>query len=909
MGTGVPVVGRVAGLPARVVERLSGRLAGELSALLRLEEELAEARSALADRLHAEVPGAQPALRRLLLAVKRDCHNARELDRRPHHPEWTALVERVGPAAERVVALEARHRGLLADFGALFEWERSRQRRALAAQLQDAAFVRGLALASPDLVVALRERADGVERSARRDARADAALLRYVTRAAVKVSPFSTFTPVAVGALRRGSGSAAVRLRGSGWRARSLVRLRRYLLQQYADLLVRYAPLRDALPVALNDSLVEVEPGCFLFLRPGRWVPDLEHGALRFRADALVRAELPRARVARLAAELAGGRTTTGELARAVDDGREGCASAAELDRLLELGLLLPVLPWPAHEGYLERRMCAALRALPGVPGLDGFLEPLERLVALEEGYASSADPVASLRDLLRVSDELLEAALRLAGVDPGRITRRGSDAFRVYEDVLLQPREERAAPAVFQLSRSSAEGALRSASQLVRLSALFDTRHDLRHTLAALARRAWPGRATVSALELFHHAQPLWRDYTRFRAECWKSSARGVTWNPLGLAEVEALGALRAGTLAALPGALVRDGEEVRLPEEAVARLLACVPGAYTDAAEWGACAFLLPASADGSRWVLSRLGEGTGRFGSRYTPAMDPDLRRRYATHLAARSVLELGGEPVELLDLLCVQGDTLNVHEPQTHGLLTLPGEDAALPPRRRVRLAELRVEPDGPGGLPTLRGLDGRRFLPVHLGLAFEAFIPPVLRFLCAFGPSELSPVLPPQTREQAGDVVLSRRTVLGGLVLRRSAWTLPSARLAAALGEADDARAFVQSNRLRESWGVPERVFLSEPMPNPHFGRVFKPQYVDFGSPLFLPLLRSALEEETVTAVEMLPDFGTYPRDGAGERRALEVLVDSVALRPAHARAASLQVGALAGRTPASVAGG
>jgi hypothetical protein len=138
--------------------------------------------------------------------------------------------------------------------------------------LDNRRFLRGIALASPLLVreaYRLREKADTGRPKERR--RLEMSLLRYLSRAALKLSPYSTLTRVALASVVTDLGQGDVRLVGSEWRERSLLRIKRYLLDQYQEMLFRHAPFRERLLVEFNSSIVEFSPGRFLFLRPGRW--------------------------------------------------------------------------------------------------------------------------------------------------------------------------------------------------------------------------------------------------------------------------------------------------------------------------------------------------------------------------------------------------------------------------------------------------------------------------------------------------------------------------------------------------------------------------------------------------------------------------------------------------------------
>ncbi len=906
-GPAAPVIARVAGLPVDVVEQLSSGLGAWAVADARLEARLGELRAALADRLHAVVPTVDGPLRRLALAVRRDCHNGRPLARHLAAPQWSALCDAAGDLAAEVAEREAHAARRAAAFRAEVEAERERGRRVLAGVAGDPGFLRGLALASDDLPRAARALAAG-----RADAGAEAALLRYLCRAAVKVSPFSTFTAVALGVAGPGAGRSGLRLRGARRTERSLVRLRRFRLQQCLDALARVPAFRDRLPVVFNDSAVETEPGRLLMLRPGRWEGDAERATLRFRPDDLVRTSPGTPLAAHAAAVLARGTPTYAALAATLVRGAAAhgeAASASDVERLLDLGVIRLAFPWPVHEAHLEAALAAHLRALPADPALAPFSGLLERLVELEHGYATAADPAASVREMRRLTAQLCQAAASAAGVAAAPDGPGGPDAHDLYEDVLVRRADSPASPVV-RLSARAARRALRSAAPLVRLATLFDRRHELRATLADFAAERWPGRGEVPALELFSAAQPLWRDYLRFRAREWKDHDRTRGWNPRGLAAVDALKAWRERVIGALAGCAAADGDVHRVDARALGALLDEVPAAYTDPAGRGACLFLQPASTDGSLWRLNAVREGTGRFGSRYTPLLDDPARGRYAAHLAARGTAVAGGERAFLLDVQCVAGDTLNVHDPLCPAVLAFPGDHAGVAPHRRVRLGELRVCFGGGGAV--LRDASGRRLLPVHLGLAFEAYIPSIARFLCAFGPGEMGTLLPGRAWRDEGEVRVAPRTLLGNLVVHRRGWSAPAAPLAAALADVDVARAFGAANRLRAEWGIPERVFVSRPAPHGTHGTVHKPQYIDFSCPLFIPLLRAAVDgAERVAFEEMLPTPAMCPRDGAGERRAVEVLVDSITFRRPAARTrpgATTHV-AHTGRTPAASAAG
>ena len=84
-----------------------------------------------------------------------------------------------------------------------------------------------------------------------------------------------------------------------------------------------------------------------------------------------------------------------------------------------------------------------------------------------------------------------------------------------------------------------------------------------------------------------------------------------------------------------------------------------------------------------------------------------------------------------------------------------------------------------------------------------------------------------------------------------------------------------------------SAGLPGQVFVSEKMPLKFLGgEIRKPQYLNFSSPLFLPIIRSIMKAglPRLWFEEMLPLPENYPKDAAGRQGATEIQLDTLALR-------------------------
>ena len=65
--------------------------------------------------------------------------------------------------------------------------------------------------------------------------------------------------------------------------------------------------------------------------------------------------------------------------------------------------------------------------------------------------------------------------------------------------------------------------------------------------------------------------------------------------------------------------------------------------------------------------------------------------------------------------------------------------------------------------------------------------------------------------------------------------------------------------------------VPDRVFVIEKISKAHRKAVYKPQYIDFTSPLLVSVFQAAVKEAEITLEEQLPEPAVFPSDAAGDR--------------------------------------
>lgn len=882
---------RVSGLPPSLMAAFSTRLPELRRELDESEADLAHRRGQLVDALYALIGDADPEVRHALLRVKRDAYNARPLERHRESPDWPLLEEVAGDLLTPVLDLERRRDERRKRADEAYATALDEEQRTLQRTVEDEAFARGLAAASQVVSQAAeRWRRRPVERFRSRDLRLSMTLLRYVSRAAVKLSPFSTFTAVGLGRVRPSPEPGPARFTNGPWRARSLVRVRRFVLDQVGGLLRLNPHVRERLPVALNDSLGRLTDGRCNWLRPNRWVYDESQAKLVFQAESLVRAPVPETWLQTVKESLAPGGVTWRSLERSLR--RRGEASE-DLDRWLDAGLLVQPLPWPEEAGHLERHIADGLAEILERAGQDGLgeddLSPLEavllrlrELLELETGLADARRPDQVHRRLATLLQEIEDSAVRAAGLDGDTEIPKPSP-HDVYEDVFLEPAapEHRHSGVIAEVPSTSVHQALDDVEPLLRLSRLFNHRHEILLSLSAFCRRSWPDRQRVGLLECFAAFQPHFQDFVRWSLASRDGEGWSATWNPLELPAVDDLAEHRSAARRGLEGCLeVVDGE-TRVRRSALARLLAPVPRSFTGG-PGGASLFLQQADPGGELWMVNRVKEGTGRYASRYTPAMSPPLRRAYTSLLAEDG--DRGPAGGEFLDLYCPQGDTLNIHTPQTPKVLLFPEAGSRLPAGRRVSLGDLHVHWDDRPAPAVLGDAGDGRYTTVHLGLAHVDYMPTLFKFLCTFGPSELSAVFVPPTWIGSHGVRRRLRTRMGSVILHRRAWSVPAAELRRHLeADATEEERFRSLDRWREEHSIPPRVYLVERVPHPDGqGETTQPQYLDLTSPLFTRIFCEICGDEPgdLLLVEPLPPPDAFPETPAGDTSSLELLIDT-----------------------------
>jgi len=884
-----PVVVRLAGLPAQAIEPLtSPSCIALLQAGKLVEEELGEARQAMVEVIGHALSRFDAATRRFLLAIKRSCFNGREIGKYSGKTEWAELL-RVSPGlAERIVTLEEQLRDHDRSFTILYESELTRERRHVLALIQDRRFLRGVALGRPGLVEKARSRvlSFAASGSLKSPEKWELSLLRFVTRAAAKLSANSTLTTYALGSVQASSSRTGFRFVGSPQREVSLVRLNRPEVEQLQTLLMRHPAARERGLVAWNDSLEELEPGRYCFLRDGHW--SLEPGAkeLLFAKPARITVNLSEALIDAARDALQEGALRYDAFLALLENGH-GISDRSDLDELVDLGFFILLPPWPTHEACLEQRIGQFLRTLPDEPALRATADALDELLALEESFASAARPESSVAEMKDAFLRLLETAAHLVRHE-GPLTAR----VHFFEDVLLEPEPSLASTAnggIFQISSPLVQDILQTADLVARFAGLFNLRHDVLHTLAAWWREHEPSRREAPFTEIARGFAPAWKQFIRFYTTAYEDALN--TFDPLHAASLKTLRERRKTILARSRQLLSASPAKDFLPPRQLEELVEALPHRY--APQLGACVFVQPLDAAGSSWVLNRLHEGTGRYLSRIIPVLEESLQRRFLDHLTARSVVEVEGEEADLLEVKYPWTYLVRAHPPQAKRVLDIRGLHLDLPQERRVSLGDLTVQANLDSETFRLIDASGRRVLPVNLSTLSDNGHSNLLRFLLAFGPGETRSVLPLTHVQGDEDFRSFNRLTCGKLVLCRRRWMIGIERLRASLEGLTDPRAYIVIQDWRRRLDLPVVGFYQELT---HYGKP-KPQYVDFSSPSQCRLFVASLQKMTARHLnleEALPPPTGFPLDASMNRRAFELLIDSLAIR------------AISGNSPAEV---
>ncbi|MEJ5065995.1 lantibiotic dehydratase [Erwinia sp. MYb375] len=248
---------RIAGLPTHYVSKLPDGLLAVIRQQQQLESGWHQLRQTLIESLHAHV--AQPAadsVRNELIRYRRHLYNGRPFLLSEEVSAWLAHYDdsTLAQLAEWQRLSEER-RQLKATFSQCWQQVSDRTREVLSRAADEPVMRRALSLASPRLLTDLAQNWQAWPAKRRR--RVERTLFAYMTRAAGKVSPFSTFASFILLPLANGAASAS--LQTANWQVTTTTHLNRSIALALREALYAQHLLAERdLPLSLNPSLQRI---------------------------------------------------------------------------------------------------------------------------------------------------------------------------------------------------------------------------------------------------------------------------------------------------------------------------------------------------------------------------------------------------------------------------------------------------------------------------------------------------------------------------------------------------------------------------------------------------------------------------------------------------------------------------
>lgn len=873
-----PVIARIAGIGSDFLAFLPWAEAEDWAeVLLSLRRTLLDLRSEVAEALYLEIPHHASKDRRLLLNLRRGCHNGCNI---------AALVAEALRLSLRTEALPdllhrlARLEDKLAETESTYEAEYAlrymREIEILAQPLSDSALRRGLTLASPsfsNVIDTLTQQP--VERSGYRS-REICTLARYMTRAALKLSPYSTLTPVALAEIKPRS-IPPIRYVAGERATTSSFRITRYLLDQCCEVLGRHPGIRQHLRVCVNSTLSQIGERHFRFLRPPQLLESEGSPTLTYSRYGLVKARLAGPLPSLLLAN-----PDQGSLAQLISVLRAvypECSSAElsqAIESLIALGFLVLLFPVPSYHSHFERGLLDFLNTLPPTPPITASCRFLSEIVSLEESYASTSDSAAIVARIEAAVEDLYQAAQ--SGLpEEASVPLQKGPRHNLYEDC-FETSEETLTGSVLELDESALRVAVEAANLIWQIASFHASRHELLLTLEAFIDRHFPGQSLIPLLDLFDRFKPLWEEYLAFLAD-----RPQPIFNPLELGAIADLRNMRLHVRNRLEASLRSTGETEHYSTEDLQEILDDLPPHWLN--PLGPSLFLQPADSEASTWVANRLFEGNGRLSSRYTTVMPPEIRERYLRHYKLRSTLSVAGERAELLDLQYTKNSTTNVHWPQTAKVLVTPGELLDPADAQAVELRELFAY-RGRGFSLSIVDRQCHRLLPSFLSPLATQLMPSILKFVDIFGFGLREGYNLPSAPTSSRGMVAEKRQTVGNLIIKRASWTFDEAAVPSP--NLKPKEFFLEIKKWWNEIGLPPEMYMSAQHSDLDFrGGLTKPQYVHSDSVVLVEMLRESLQRKrgTLVLTEAVPRACNFPQDPRLGRRAVELIVESLALAP------------------------
>jgi hypothetical protein len=866
------VVLRRAGVNGLRLRRLFGA-AEIIDRLCALEAERVRLAEPLCRFLEAAVGAGQShSVTAQLLRLKRDIYNHRPIKYPPTPELDLALAARLSGneenPVERYAALTSEHARLLQEGEAVFAADLAAARRTLKKCLLSHEFRKALALASPSLYQELDWYIQNDDAApSRRMRQAELSLIRYYSRAAFKISPFSSFTRTRLIQLDEDApvGRERTHIRRS-------VKLNRALIGSIAARIVSNEELGAYAPVEISGAFERCE-GKLVVLRkrysralPARLrIPREE--IVTFNEGALV------AWVEEFFAR-SNGCVTLEQIAEALGKVLPGDPYGT-LRRLIEVGFLSHRIPLPDRE---SAGAPALKRFLSGIPG-DTASALSQRLTDLEE--IETRYPRARPRERL----ELSQSGQRIASMAfEGLVDNSAAswEGLLLFEDCIEEPALKYAPPGEWRPVLDDVKTALAT------YAPLFDYNLSVRMSMDTLVRKDFGG-GPVSIVTFLRRWRSILADPQFSRSDNLRH-----TPNLLGLEPVSQLAGLRAemGAIFAAPS----DEEEIDLGK---------LDGKYGWTDRFMALGLSQHRASDGSAScycqpftrptgepavVINGFDTGPFRAALRSCTATSPGPARQRIVDDVREALRERWPER-NLYELASTYDFNPNLHPRLTDELVDCA--DEFIGESDMTRLNDLTLAIDNDDRLRIVNTKLGQPVRLLDMGITAMSFAPLTHHLLTSvdniswislklFHPFFWAP------RSSVAAVETYPRLVLGRCILRRRGWVISRDHLPVRAPAESDFAYFMKIWRWRRDLGLPVEVFISlgaffdwvlEKGSGRKLWNSRKPQYVHFGNYLLVRVFEKLVSEARtpVYIEEMLPAEQTWGT--AGSTRPFELVLD------------------------------
>ncbi|TCP59062.1 lantibiotic biosynthesis dehydratase-like protein [Tumebacillus sp. BK434] len=855
---------RVAGISLQsLLEWQAPKTIDRLSQITEHTNWLAENTQPLVDRLEAAVPKmTDDVLRNQLIKYKRDIFNSRFPKKRP--PEFAGQI-----AADLIAAMqtwEAVYQliaELEQDAKAHYEHELRQSRIRMQELAQDPYFQNGVVQTSQELYTKILKYIETpIDEHSGRLRKVEYNLSTVLTRTGAKTSPFSSFTLVGHGEWdEQGQMSLA-----SLQQYRSKLRINHtFVLRLFAGLLKR-PEIRPLLAYRANRSSM-VSNGQFRMMRrtdnpkrrPRVFRTSEAHVSLHYNPSIQTVLE----KVKQAPGGMLSFEALLGELA--------GIGQREEIEKflgqLIELQILEPTAELTDQtpdiladvQGWLQRWPVEIARRVA---------DKLQEVQAMIAAFETAS--VEERKELLSQLTATFESLYAEVGVE--------ADASRfamlLYEDAVL--------PEPTRLPADEWQGMVQDLARLQELSPLFDVKYRLQSRLAQMFR------ATYGADGVCTRASDLIQPLVAVNQEFFRAMVPEELHADLGIGnDVENIRILNE--LKVEFGRMIAErlltGEEVVLCAEDLEAFTARIPESIRNRPMAHDFFVQWQKGADGrSLLVLNQAYHGFLTFFTRFLEYGEGDEVQELRAYLA-----ELFEGTGRFAEVSGVYGFNANLREPLASHELTFPD----LPPTwpegqapQTLRFHDLSWVYDQATDRVVLQHPEIGIVQTAFLGTLIPLMLPSLVRMVTNLFTNSLLPLnfhsfhehtLTEEQRLQ--DVRVYPRVRVGQVVVSRQKWMVPRSRLIEREKKESDFEFFSRVHRWRTNLGLPSRVFIRfMPMTdaeNP-FAQMFeskeaeqsqvnftsfKPQYIDFASPLLVRLFGKIIGDTTfgMKIEEMLPE--------------------------------------------------